>query len=193
MAFQSSSTLVQWTLLFIFFATTTKASLSSATTSMVKAIRVYHLATLRFLFLFHSLTHSHSPLLFEHWIVELMSDRFWSGRMWKSESRVRNKAVGVNFIDVYFRKGVYKAPSFPFTPGSPLTFLTLTVTKFMLYYWLDDPCHCTMPIPTHSVYPFAFKPFIMSLYGCKVMFFCNWDGLIFAIVRVYRCCSFWTD
>ncbi|KAG4981601.1 hypothetical protein JHK82_034854 [Glycine max] len=37
--------------------------------------------------------------------------------MWKSESRVRNKAVGVNFIDVYFRTGVYKVPSLPYTPG----------------------------------------------------------------------------
>ncbi|KHN19418.1 hypothetical protein glysoja_026033 [Glycine soja] len=36
--------------------------------------------------------------------------------MWKSESRVRNKAVGVNFIDVYFRTGVYKVPSLPYTP-----------------------------------------------------------------------------
>ncbi|XP_028804834.1 uncharacterized protein LOC114759760 [Neltuma alba] len=35
----------------------------------------------------------------------------------EGEIRVRNKAVGVNFIDVYFRKGVYKAPSLPFTPG----------------------------------------------------------------------------
>lgn len=30
--------------------------------------------------------------------------------------RVKNTAVGVNFIDVYFRKGVYSAP-LPFTPG----------------------------------------------------------------------------
>ncbi|XP_020232634.1 uncharacterized protein LOC109812960 [Cajanus cajan] len=35
----------------------------------------------------------------------------------EGEVRVRNKAIGVNFIDVYFRKGVYKAPSLPFTPG----------------------------------------------------------------------------
>jgi len=33
------------------------------------------------------------------------------------EVRVRNRAIGLNFIDVYFRKGVYKAPSMPFTPG----------------------------------------------------------------------------
>ncbi|XVF49379.1 hypothetical protein PTKIN_Ptkin04bG0006700 [Pterospermum kingtungense] len=31
--------------------------------------------------------------------------------------RVKNKAIGLNFIDVYFRKGVYKAATMPFTPG----------------------------------------------------------------------------
>ncbi|KAG8381543.1 hypothetical protein BUALT_Bualt06G0132600 [Buddleja alternifolia] len=33
------------------------------------------------------------------------------------EIRVKNKAIGLNFIDVYFRKGVYKASAIPFTPG----------------------------------------------------------------------------
>ena len=34
------------------------------------------------------------------------------------EAVVRHKAVGLNFIDVYFRSGLYKAPSSPFTPGN---------------------------------------------------------------------------
>ncbi|MXW47390.1 MAG: quinone oxidoreductase [Gammaproteobacteria bacterium] len=33
------------------------------------------------------------------------------------EVLVRHTAVGLNFIDVYFRAGVYPAPEFPFTPG----------------------------------------------------------------------------
>jgi NADPH2:quinone reductase len=33
------------------------------------------------------------------------------------EVLVRHAAVGLNFIDVYFRSGLYKAPSIPFTPG----------------------------------------------------------------------------
>lgn len=33
------------------------------------------------------------------------------------EIKVKNKAIGLNFIDVYFRKGVYKAAAMPFTPG----------------------------------------------------------------------------
>jgi NADPH:quinone reductase len=33
------------------------------------------------------------------------------------EARIRQTAVGLNFIDVYFRTGLYKAPSLPFVPG----------------------------------------------------------------------------
>eukprot|EP00256_Glycine_max_P051158 XP_014617041.1 uncharacterized protein LOC100791565 [Glycine max] len=39
------------------------------------------------------------------------------GEAKEGEVRVRNKAVGVNFIDVYFRTRVYKVPSLPYTPG----------------------------------------------------------------------------
>ena len=41
------------------------------------------------------------------------------------EIRVRNKAIGLNFIDVYFRKGVYKAAALPFIPGLILSHLLL--------------------------------------------------------------------
>ena len=33
------------------------------------------------------------------------------------EIQIRHTAVGLNFIDVYFRTGVYVAPQLPFTPG----------------------------------------------------------------------------
>ncbi|KAL9240371.1 hypothetical protein vseg_014598 [Gypsophila vaccaria] len=39
------------------------------------------------------------------------------GELKEGEIRVRNKAIGLNFIDVYFRKGVYKPATIPFTPG----------------------------------------------------------------------------
>ncbi|RFC62357.1 quinone oxidoreductase [Fulvimarina endophytica] len=35
----------------------------------------------------------------------------------EGEVRIRQTAVGVNFIDTYFRDGTYPAPSMPFTPG----------------------------------------------------------------------------
>lgn len=34
------------------------------------------------------------------------------------EVLVRHSAIGVNFIDVYYRSGLYAAPGFPFTPGN---------------------------------------------------------------------------
>jgi len=33
------------------------------------------------------------------------------------ETRVRHRAIGVNFVDTYYRSGFYAAPSLPFTPG----------------------------------------------------------------------------
>ena len=34
------------------------------------------------------------------------------------EVRVRHTAIGVNYLDVYYRSGLYPSPSLPFTPGS---------------------------------------------------------------------------
>jgi NADPH:quinone reductase len=36
----------------------------------------------------------------------------------RGEVLVRNHAIGVNFIDTYYRSGAYKTPSLPFTPGN---------------------------------------------------------------------------
>ena len=36
----------------------------------------------------------------------------------KGEVRIRHTAIGVNFIDIYYRTGLYAAPSMPFTPGN---------------------------------------------------------------------------
>jgi NADPH2:quinone reductase len=35
----------------------------------------------------------------------------------RGEARVRHTAIGLNFIDVYYRTGLYKAPALPFVPG----------------------------------------------------------------------------
>jgi NADPH2:quinone reductase len=39
------------------------------------------------------------------------------GEPGRGQVRLRQTAVGLNFIDVYFRSGLYPAPSLPFTPG----------------------------------------------------------------------------
>jgi len=40
------------------------------------------------------------------------------GQPGPDEVRVRNRAIGLNFVDVYFRSGAYAPPSLPFTPGN---------------------------------------------------------------------------
>ncbi|RDX73349.1 2-haloacrylate reductase, partial [Mucuna pruriens] len=35
----------------------------------------------------------------------------------EGQVRVRNKAIGLNYVDIYLRNGVYRAPRIPFTPG----------------------------------------------------------------------------
>ncbi|WP_026871295.1 quinone oxidoreductase family protein [Inquilinus limosus] len=40
------------------------------------------------------------------------------GRPGPGEVRVRHRAIGVNFVDIYFRSGEYAPPSLPFTPGN---------------------------------------------------------------------------
>jgi NADPH2:quinone reductase len=50
------------------------------------------------------------------------------------EVRIRQTAIGVNFIDTYFRTGLYKAPTMPFIPGNEgagvVTELGADVTNF---------------------------------------------------------------
>ena len=40
------------------------------------------------------------------------------GKPGPGEVKLRQHAIGVNFIDVYFRTGLYAAPGLPFTPGN---------------------------------------------------------------------------
>jgi NADPH2:quinone reductase len=40
------------------------------------------------------------------------------GQPGPGEVRVRNRAIGLNFVDVYFRTGEYEPPGLPFTPGN---------------------------------------------------------------------------
>ncbi len=39
------------------------------------------------------------------------------GKPKKGEVLIAQKAIGLNFIDIYFRSGLYPAPQMPFTPG----------------------------------------------------------------------------
>jgi len=63
---------------------------------------------------------SHAIRIEEHGGPEVMK---WTevevGEPGAGQLKIRHTAVGVNFIDIYFRSGAYKAPNgLPFTPGS---------------------------------------------------------------------------
>ncbi len=51
---------------------------------------------------------------------------------------VRNHAIGVNFIDIYFRGGAYPAPSLPFTPGNEGAGEIATIGKGVTGFKLGD-------------------------------------------------------
>lgn len=44
-------------------------------------------------------------------------EEYEPGRPSADEILIRQQAIGVNFIDIYFRSGLYQPPSLPFTPG----------------------------------------------------------------------------
>lgn len=69
--------------------------ISSSAARMVKAIRIHELG---------------GPEVLKWEDVEV-------GEPKDGEVKVKHKAIGVNFIDIYYRKGVYKASTLPFTPG----------------------------------------------------------------------------
>ncbi|WP_439272309.1 quinone oxidoreductase family protein [Pseudochrobactrum sp. HB0163] len=49
------------------------------------------------------------------------------GKPRAGEVHIRHEAVGLNFIDIYFRTGLYKAPQLPFIPGQEGAGIVLAV------------------------------------------------------------------
>ena len=47
----------------------------------------------------------------------LAYENFELGEPGPGEVRVRNRAIGVNFVDIYLRSGAYPPPQLPFIPG----------------------------------------------------------------------------
>lgn len=45
------------------------------------------------------------------------------------EARIRHTAIGLNFIDTYFRTGLYKPAAYPFTPGNEGAGVVVSVGK----------------------------------------------------------------
>ena len=60
-----------------------------------------------------------------------------------------DNAIGVNFIDVYFRTGLYKA-ELPFTPGmhgfmKPNRPLYPSLISCFMYMFIEDKCNVHSP------------------------------------------------
>ena len=71
------------------------------------------------------------------------------GEPGEGEVRVKNNAIGVNFIDVYFRTGLYKA-ELPFTPGmhgfmKPNRPLYPSLISCFMYMFIEDKCNVHSP------------------------------------------------
>src|SRR6201747_1767074 len=54
------------------------------------------------------------------------------------EVRIRQHAVGLNFIDVYFRTGLYKAPGLPFIAGNEAASEVLAVGPGVTHFHPRD-------------------------------------------------------
>src|SRR6201747_2696633 len=54
------------------------------------------------------------------------------------EVRIRQYAVGLNFIDVYFRTGLYKAPGLPFIAGNEAAGEVLAVGPGVTHFHPGD-------------------------------------------------------
>ena len=58
------------------------------------------------------------------------------------EVRIRQHAVGLNFIDVYFRTGLYKAPGLPFIAGNEAAGEVLAVGPGVTNFHPGDRVAC---------------------------------------------------
>ncbi|KAK9078022.1 hypothetical protein SSX86_002079 [Deinandra increscens subsp. villosa] len=56
----------------------------------------------------------------------------------EGEIRVKNKAIGVNFIVIYFRTGVYKVPEIPYTLGTEAVGVVIAIRAGMCDLTIGD-------------------------------------------------------
>jgi NADPH:quinone reductase len=68
----------------------------------------------------------------------------------RGEVLVRNHAIGVNFIDTYYRSGAYKAPSLPFTPGSEGAGEAVAIGKGVTGFKPGDRVAYTTPLGAYA-------------------------------------------
>ncbi|XP_011621213.1 uncharacterized protein LOC105420194 [Amborella trichopoda] len=62
----------------------------------------------------------------------------------EGEIRVKNKAIGLNFIDTYYRKGIYKT-DLPFVPGVEAAGVVTAVGPGLTDWQVGDSVACSCP------------------------------------------------
>lgn len=81
----------------------------------------------------------------------------------KGEIRVKHMAMGLNFIDVYFRTGLYPAPSMPFTPGNEGAGTVLAVGEGVTGFKPGDRVAYVAQIGSYSVERNVSAHFVVKL------------------------------
>ena len=73
----------------------------------------------------------------------------------KGEAVIKIAATGLNFIDIYFRTGTYKAPQLPFTPGSEAAGTVVSVGEGVTEVRAGDRVAYAMALGTDAEYAVA--------------------------------------
>ncbi len=73
----------------------------------------------------------------------------------KGEAVIKIAAAGLNFIDIYFRTGTYKAPQLPFTPGSEAAGTVVSVGEGVTEVKAGDRVAYAMALGTDAEYAVA--------------------------------------
>src|SRR5215471_14167821 len=70
----------------------------------------------------------------------------------KDEAVIQVAAAGLNFIDIYFRTGIYKPPQLPFTPGSEAAGTVVSVGEGVTEVKTGDRVAFAMVLGTYADY-----------------------------------------
>lgn len=72
------------------------------------------------------------------------------GRPDPGEALIRHTAIGLNFLDVYFRSGLYKAPTLPLTPGSEAAGVVLEIGEGVSGFSAGDRVAYSVPTGAYA-------------------------------------------
>ncbi|MBI1276405.1 zinc-binding dehydrogenase [bacterium] len=84
----------------------------------------------------------------------------------EGEVLIKHAAIGVNFIDIYYRNGTYKAPEMPFTPGVEAVGVVIRLGKGVKNAKVGDRvAYCMGPLGAYSEYRCIPEKFLVRIPG----------------------------